>query len=73
MNFVIIYHRPTGLMGFDEVEDSQEAVSLRSALEDLRPDTDWEIVVLHAKDLATIQQTHSRYFMGDWKRMEPAA
>lgn len=68
-NFLIHYNRKTAEMACREIVDRDEAarcwLSTQAAKE---PDA--EVVLLHANDLSTIQQTHSRYFMGHWRMLE---
>lgn len=70
--FLLHYHRPTALMTYREYEDGHAAMEQRFA-DEKTVDSDTEVVVLCAKDLATIQQTHSRYFSGDWGRADADA
>jgi hypothetical protein len=68
-NFVIAYDKSTGNMLLHQDADPHRARRLHDALVHCRPDCAWEIVTLVADELATIQQTHSRYFTGAWVRV----
>ena len=62
--FVLRYRRATGkLIDLKEFDDGHEALDFRMAIEQDTADADdTEVVVLLAKDLNHLRQTHSRYF-----------
>jgi len=62
--FVLRYRGATGkLIDIYDFDDGKEALDFRMAIEQDTANTDdTEVVVLLAKDLDHLKQTHSRYF-----------
>ena len=66
--FVIEYHRPTGrrrVYTFPGQDGPRQALRRRFELEEVRENSDWEIVSLNSDSLETLESTHSRYFAGE--------
>lgn len=66
--FLVEYHRPSGdwhVRAFEGEDGAHDAMIERFRLEKARASTDYEIAVLTADSLGTIQRTHSRYFRGN--------
>lgn len=63
--YVIEYSRRTHARRVTEFATPQDAIEYRLKLDAVRNDTDIEIVALGSKSLATLMETHSRYFTGE--------
>lgn len=66
--YVIEFNRRDGsrrVTEFPGVTGSREALLRRLELERLREDPDVEIVSLNGPSLQQVQETHSRYFLGE--------
>lgn len=66
--FVIEYNRRTGERRVTEylgADGHRQALRRRLALEAERASMEWEIASLTSDSLATVEKTHSRYFMND--------
>lgn len=71
-HFLIVYYKPgRELVSCTSFSDSREALTRRFEMERLFSDhPELEIVVLSARDRATIERTHSRYFVKRQPRIQ---
>lgn len=63
MNFLISYHRRSGKVSVQEIEDPREATAAVLKLELAETNPNIEHVVISADSLDDVKRTHSRYFM----------
>lgn len=62
--FLVVYHRKTGAVEVTKFDEFHDAFAERLRLERERTDPDVEIVVIRTDSIDTLQDLHSRYFMG---------
>lgn len=63
-HFLLLYNKESGdLVTLQEYENSREALKERFALErQYRDQPEFEVVVLNADTVSSLEATHSRYF-----------